>query len=585
MIELTEAKRQNLKEEMVKTIRKNKYYGYVDDEALNKLLDLWCEKKEKIYNCFKEQSTWNEKELCLVVPTKVYRQGETRKALNVLNEILSVFKRNARRGNFYRETYANMFYYFILSDATLTRKPDYNKAWFSDLRESDKHYYLQGEGSKEKLYSLLYYTCRFSVGMKVSRVLCKILEYMGEYFNIDYQNLTYILEEQTKNRTEDGFEYTHTHNWEQTKAKLTDYVSPLELDETFYISINPLDYLTMSHGKGWSSCHSLRQHGCYHSATITSLVDSSTIIIYTLPSEHRKSKFWGIDKQTRQMAFLSEDLDGIFQQVFYPDRSCNDGEVTKNILQEILANYHKVENKWNSDRDNCSMDSCKFLGYKDWECGKRADYSILEGHKPVFKIGGEAPCIDKHTEILKARERITYYRGKWITCQCCNELVNEDDMIKVGSTRICKHCFEKEYTYCKSCNKIEKISDTINIDGQTYCTSCAKEIKYVTTEEGFNTLVPFTLTIDDKVLYYKDLNNLQSAYPEAVQCNDCGSWYIGECKTCIDDKDYYKNLKFVINKIRELNSEDEYFDFKEEFIKLLSSPTDEVKEIIKKMVI
>jgi len=77
-------------------------------------------------------------------------------------------------------------------------------------------------------------------------------------------------------------------------AKYADMVSGNKRELYFIISLNPLDYLTMSFGKSWASCHTIdkqnRRHmansfgGGYCNGTMSYMLDESSIVTYVLDS-------------------------------------------------------------------------------------------------------------------------------------------------------------------------------------------------------------------------------------------------------------------------------------------------------------
>lgn len=77
-------------------------------------------------------------------------------------------------------------------------------------------------------------------------------------------------------------------------AKYADMVSGKGRELYFIISLNPLDYLTMSFGKSWASCHTIDKgnrrrmsngySGAYCNGTLSYMMDESSIITYVLTS-------------------------------------------------------------------------------------------------------------------------------------------------------------------------------------------------------------------------------------------------------------------------------------------------------------
>lgn len=577
MIELTKEKRELLKDNIIKVLETNEYYnkGNIDGSAIDRLIDLWSTNKENIYKCFKKQKSWNEDELCLVIKDKVFRAPDQDKARDIFSRI--IFNITGADYDF-SKMYDTIY---NLTNTLKTEPEQIDEGWFED---ENMKWAFRGNVSASIIYSILYNKCHLSIGMKLSRALCKMIDFVAKTLKVDYQALTYELDEQTKIRTEDGFTYTYKHTWEQAKAKLCDYLSPLTVDETFYISINPLDYLTMSHGVSWGSCHSIRENGCYHAATTTTLADGSTVIVYTLRKDDTpKSKFWSINKCTRELVFLSEDLDGIFQQVFYPSRTTNDSELVRNILQSMLTSYTTKPNLWKKiSYREADIDTDEYLGYQDWECGKESYCSILSDSRPSFKIGCLVPCIDNVDEILELEDRLVNRDLNDCECECCGDVYDRDDMYYYEGSYYCEHCFYENFAYCECCDETVPVEDVIYIDGDPYCSHCASSEDYVETEDDGNRTEYHRLVIDGAEIYYHRESYLKSDYPNVKYCEDCDIWYVDEvCPYCGDRLELEEKTNFIISKVESLPEDSEYYEYKDEFMNLLKNKTKELNEFIK----
>lgn len=79
-------------------------------------------------------------------------------------------------------------------------------------------------------------------------------------------------------------------NYNRLFAQYADMVSGLKRKVKFYISLNPLDYLTMSFGNSWSSCHTIDKknerdmpssyQGMHCGGTMSYMLDKTSIITY-----------------------------------------------------------------------------------------------------------------------------------------------------------------------------------------------------------------------------------------------------------------------------------------------------------------
>ena len=580
MIRLTTEKEQDLKSKMIEVFKMNSRYVYISDDSLNTYLSKWKKNKSKIYNFLSQQEDWNEDELCLVVKKKIQREENKSQTQNIAEKICErIFGRRERLSYLLHNLNYN-------SSHLLDCKPKHTKeqveAWSTSSVRELLHWDYWSDSS---LYSYLFYKCHLSLGMKKSKVFLKLIDFMAKYHEVEYEKLTYTLNEFCKVRDEDGgFRSTHIHSREQTKAKLCDYLTPLETDETFYISINPLDYLTMSHGDGWDSCHSLKNNGCYHAATLTTLADPSTVIVYTLSESKAPTKdFYSINKKTRQMLFLSNNLDAIFQQVFYPSRSTNDNLVVREVLQELLSKYLDVENAWEnvSDYHDASITTKEYLGYKDWSCGKPYHIYKLAESNLKFSIGRKVPYIDDNSEYIRGNGDMI--RRRYSTCKHCGKVEAVDDLKLIDGCYYCEKCADEMFYKCESCGKYHHIDSTKYIDEKYYCEKCAKKINYVTTENGLNVTEYVTLKLESGNKYYSSEELLLQANPEAKKCDVCGVYFIDECLECKEREILNNNISILLKILNNLDETSKYHSMKDKFIEILNSPTsiaNDIKELI-----
>lgn len=119
---------------------------------------------------------------------------------------------------------------------------------------------------------------RFTVGMKTSRAFNRVCNIYG----VD-----------------------QLPNYNKMFAEYADMVSGLNRKLKFYISLNPLDYLTMSFGKSWSSCHTIDKtnqrgmpnsySGMHCGGTMSYMLDTTSIITYVHTHEtedHEEGKLY-----------------------------------------------------------------------------------------------------------------------------------------------------------------------------------------------------------------------------------------------------------------------------------------------------
>lgn len=213
-------------------------------------------------------------------------------------------------------------------------------------------------------------------------------------------------------------------------AKYADMISECKRHIKFFISVNPLDYLTMSFGVNWASCHTIDKQnlrgtpnhysGGYCAGTMSYMLDSTSIVTYvhdTMPENYETGKVY------RNMFHLSPE-GVLLQGRVYPQG--NDGctdlyQEFRYIMQKELTQMLGLEsNKWTK---KSSVRNVSSIGahYKDYN-----NFSDCNISYP-----SERP-------------------------QC------SDEIISVGSYRICPYCGESADDIDRgrlshSCCEIEEI--------------------------------------------------------------------------------------------------------------------------------
>jgi hypothetical protein len=189
-------------------------------------------------------------------------------------------------------------------------------------------------------------------------------------------------------------------------AQYADMVSGLKRKMKFFISVNPLDYLTMSFGNSWSSCHTIDKTnarrmpnaygGQYCGGTMSYMLDKTSIITYvynSMPESIEDGKVY------RNMFHYNNGT--LIQSRIYPQG--NDGATDlykefRNIVQNFLADVIGVTNKkWTKKsggcRGNYATNGCH---YPDYMYGTNCNVSYLSeipnSSTNVITIGHNRIC-------------------------------------------------------------------------------------------------------------------------------------------------------------------------------------------------
>ena len=146
-------------------------------------------------------------------------------------------------------------------------------------------------------------------GTKTSRAFNKVCTYYG----VDKLHPETVTVEENGTTVEKT-----TYPYNKVFAEYADMVSTLKRKMQFIISLNPLDYLTMSDGVNWHSCHNIYD-GCYKAGTISYMLDTTSIV--TFVAKEINDDIHKIPKVYRQMYHYKDNL--FIQSRLYPQG--NDG--------------------------------------------------------------------------------------------------------------------------------------------------------------------------------------------------------------------------------------------------------------------
>lgn len=334
---------------------------------------------------------------------------------------------------------------------------------------------------------------RVKVGQKTSRVINKLCTYLGISNDKDYN---------------------------RKFAKYADAINPIVMNYNVVLSINPLDYLTMSFGNSWSSCHTIDKtnkrnmphgyHGAYSSGTMSYMLDESSMVMYIVDEGYSGNEFWDQPKINRQMFHYSNNK--LVQARLYPQSNDGDGSVYtpyRNIVQEIMSTVFDFPNLWTNKKgtaaiypfvkssgthyqDYCNFSSCNISFAKD----KNVDGQIYIGHRPICIKCGEEHDVNKNINccetvqykcpvcgytLEEGEDEIIWVGGNAYCSECvaycdeCDCYYENDEVHYVESTDryVCQDCLERYYVWCELCDQYELKSEATYIDGLGWvCESC-----------------------------------------------------------------------------------------------------------------
>ena len=302
-------------------------------------------------------------------------------------------------------------------------------------------------------------------GMKVSRIVNKFFKNYGfDKIVNKLKNVEYDANGTPHERVKD-------YGWNMQFSAYADSINPYCIKRHTIISINLVDYLTMSHGNSWSSCHDIDKtgkrrvdinhnySGMYCSGTLSYALDESSLIMYTVDDSYNGNDFCLQDKINRCVFCVGEDK--ILQSRVYPDGRESNGVTSmamqfRAIMQKIIAECVGENNLW------------------DLVSGRKAcyDVTISEGTHYRDYVEYDDGCVMflKRAGVKRNMNKITI--GHYPICPCCGE------EHEIHGDLCCSDCGDS--TVCNYCGReIEATDYDVVRDedtGNWYCDeSCANE--------------------------------------------------------------------------------------------------------------
>lgn len=380
-------------------------------------------------------------------------------------------------------------------------------------------------------------------------------------------------------------------------AKYCDAMNPLEIKRHTVLSLNPIDYLTMSFGNSWSSCHTIDKlnirdigksySGCYSSGTMSYMLDETSMVFYTVNADYDGEKFELEDKISRNMFHYAEDK--LIQGRVYPFDQTDDGNSCGNeiykpyreIVQKIFADCMEVPNLWYNKKGTSECESVAYhrgTHYPDIIHYDNCNVSYLRKSPTDMDFNFNKIQIGQKPICIECGESHTYSEcinhcvspGGEI-CAYCGEPISAHDMehgyYRDTENGVC-HDYDECAPYCEYHDRYEMANDheyvhrigyfcEAGIENDTRvarCESCG---------EVFN--LDFEGVCDAHEDYYcegcanESLTYVESEYEyypndEVRACENCGEYFVKDDMKMIDGLYYCEDCA---EEIEEENEESE----------------------------
>lgn len=462
-------------------------YDYTID-ALNIIIDTWADRKESLITAFKKHPNYVENEFCIAF-TQNYER--------------IVDKKGSKHFSDWLLTKIDITEFFSKEIINQSQNGE-RIPWpiFNVLNNLDDYAERTLSEETTNTFSVAFPTLHFHKGEKTSRAVNRICEYLGVTKHPDYN---------------------------REFAKYADSLSPMTIKRHTVLSINPLDYLTMSFGNSWASCHTIDKqnkrkmpnsyHGMYSSGTVSYMLDSPSMVFYTTDPSNEEKDFWNQPKINRQMFHWGEEK--LIQGRLYPQDNDDNPEAYtpyRNIVQEIIAQIYDFPNLWKIQRGK--EYTSKYIysngtNYRDYDNFDNCTLSRISGseNEQIITVGEPPICIHCGCE-HEVEDNINCCADKYICAHCGCVVDYEDDGEWINGEFYCHDCCY----WCEDCGEYYVCGDETYIEGYgNVCPGCLND----------------NYTYCDECEEYHpngDMNYLER-YEKDV-CDDCLEEYYTRCEKC-----------------------------------------------------
>lgn len=332
---------------------------------------------------------------------------------------------------------------------------DQDQIWFfaRDLMEMPQ--YLDKD-STDKV-NVIFPCARAHVGQKTSRIIGKICKFYKFY------------KEPWYNR-----EFT----------KFCDAINPIAITQWTILSVNPIDYLTMSFGNSWASCHTIDKtnirdmpndyEGMYSGGTLSYMLDSTSIVMYVVDGRYKGKDYELQPKINRQMFHYGEGK--LVQGRLYPqdnDTGAKDiYDLFRSIAQRVIAECFGLDNYWLNKKgtEACgAVIRSKGVHYRDYLHYDNCNVSFNchdEEEKNFHRITVGAPeiCLECGETHETQGCIICDSCAHKLYCDNCGDRIYDDERITTysgeGPTFCCLYCAESAgFVYCDNANEWRNRND------------------------------------------------------------------------------------------------------------------------------
>jgi hypothetical protein len=272
-------------------------------------------------------------------------------------------------------------------------------------------------------------------------------------------------------KSKDDFTPEHVSEIERQYAKVSDSLSTKKEVQTWYIGTSLSDFMRMSHGNSWRSCHSIRDDREYQSGTISYALDSTTALLY------RESERNNENLISRQVVYINE------QRIAFGRKYGNETS-SESVNHALLKLFGATEIECDMLDIRYGRDSTCYPDSDHHKC-TYAKFDMICNVLATERVGQSPVCVSCGE---------SHYNGDTLQCddcrpeRCicihCDDVVRGDDIIWVNdSDCVCQSCYNDRYFTCCECGEVHRTSFGMSCSEGMLCEDCYDNGDWITCEE------------------------------------------------------------------------------------------------------
>lgn len=413
-------------------------YANAEPQSIKKILAVWNKNKKTLFRIFGKQL-----QISLPVHQKVnssYRHSKWRSLYSPF-----VFYDKADLVNFKFDPRNHIFINNLVEWIRDELSEDIPIWMLKDIVEYTKYCYVEaGKTNEEKCFFKkdVDKALKIPKGTKIMRAIRKVLE----YYSFPYMD--------SFNKWRDDISVINTDK---------------EINAELVLSINPVDFITMSDNKsGWTSCMSWIDSGAYSTGTIEMLNSNVAAVAYL--RNPQPFSYNGLDipnKSWRTLVFIHKDI--LLVGKHYPYQSEALAKIVLDKVKEIIKNNVGWKYQYNNQLYLDMIHSYDNTYIRDY-------FWRLNSHHKIYvytNIMYHDIIEDHSTEYWCCRnwvkKNLYLNLSGPATCMCCGELIDKEKTNNFStSAKYCQDCADKYLCWGCGLVSVEHAKERIAIRQQLY---------------------------------------------------------------------------------------------------------------------